>query len=140
MQIILTECDINIYLDIDGVLLGKEHGQVKLASGVYEFLWKALTEYKCFWLTTHCKGDSSTALKYMKKYCDEKTFKLIEKIQPSNFNVLKTDAIDFDSEFLWFDDFLLQSEIEVLHRKERLSSWIQIDTYKNFYDLRAFKF
>ena len=121
-------------------MLGKDNNQIKLANGAQEFVTYSLENYDCYWLTTHCKGDCSSALKYMKKYCSDKFFDELKKIKPTNFNVLKTDAIDFEDDFLWFDDFLLQSEIDVLDNKGKLSSWIQVDTYRNFDDLKNFKF
>lgn len=40
--------------------------------------------------------------------------RMIESIEPTRWNTLKTEAIDMDSDFHWTDDRLLQSEAEVL--------------------------
>lgn len=44
---------MNIYLDIDGVLITK-NGQP--AEYVEEFLEHIINKHNVFWLTTHCRG------------------------------------------------------------------------------------
>ena len=56
---------MNIYLDIDGVLLGKGW---KPAFHVKEFLTYFIERHSCYWLTTHCKGDANTAINYIGRY------------------------------------------------------------------------
>lgn len=51
---------INIYLDIDGVLLTKN---LKPANYAFEFLQYVLSNYpfSTYWLTTRCQGDAGTS-------------------------------------------------------------------------------
>ena len=129
---------MKLYIDIDGVLLGKQNHELKIALGISSFLKISLNKFDCFWLTTHCKGDSITAIKYLSPYCDDEIINLLKKIKPTNFNVLKTDAINLKEEFIWIDDALLQSEMTILDENNKLSSWHQVNTYKNINDLQNF--
>ncbi len=97
---------VNIYLDIDGVLLDSKKN--KPAIGLNFFL-KTLNKLmlegnEVYWLTTHCNGDASTAVKYLAPYIDKRLSKIIiENINPTSWTV-KTQGIDFTKPFLWFDD------------------------------------
>ena len=50
-----------------------------------------------------------------------------EIVRPSDFEVLKTDGIDFSRPFVWFDDNLFQSEQMVLEEHGCLSSHFLMD-------------
>lgn len=96
----------NIYLDIDGVLLnGKKN---KAPIGINYFL-KTLNKLTMdgvgvYWLTTHCNGDASTAVKYLEPYINKPLSRaILEQIKPTSWTV-KTQGIDFKKPFLWFDD------------------------------------
>lgn len=71
LNLFFDETMKNLYLDINGVLLTKE-GQE--ADYLLEFLHFAAKEYNCYWLTTHCKGDVSTALQYLQGRISEEAF------------------------------------------------------------------
>jgi len=45
---------------------------------------------------------------------------LLVKVKPSEWHDLKTDAIDFESDFLWFDDDLWPQELKVLEKHEAI--------------------
>jgi hypothetical protein len=53
----------NLYLAIDGVLLTTKHTQA--APGVDEFVDFITAYFEYYWLTTHCKGYSTPALRYL---------------------------------------------------------------------------
>jgi hypothetical protein len=104
---------IKLYLDIDGVLLTAKH--TRAADGVEEFVDFITTHFECYWLTTHCKGDSRTALKYLAQFMQLETIKrLKDAVRPANWDALKTEAIDFESDFYWLDDNPLQIERKTL--------------------------
>lgn len=118
-----------LYLDIDGVLLGRNtDGRATLAKGAEEFIDYAITHYDCYWLTTHCKGDVQTVLDYLNPYCSSRLLEKLRMIKPTNFDTWKTEGIDFSREFIWVDDYLFNAEIEVLDKNGRIDSWIQINT------------
>ena len=104
---------IKLYLDIDGVLLTAKH--TRAAEGVDEFVDFVTTHFECYWLTTHCKGESRTALKYLKQFMQPEIIKKLEDaVRPINWDALKTEAIDFESDFYWLDDNPLQIERKIL--------------------------
>ena len=102
-----------LYLDIDGVLLTAKHTQA--APGVDEFVDFITQHFDCYWLTTHCKGDSAPAIHYLARFLLPATLeKLRLAVQPTNWETLKTEAIDLASVFYWLDDQPFQSEIAYL--------------------------
>jgi len=128
-----------LYLDIDGVLLGKARpgdAEIVLARYAEEFLTYSLQHYHCFWLTTHChNGDSADVINLLKRYAGEKVIKMAKDIGPVYWKTLKTEAIDVKSDFYWIDDQLLWSEIQWLKKNNVFDRWIQTDTRKNPDDL-----
>lgn len=103
---------MKLYLDIDGVLLDYDSGGV--AEGAVELIEYITKEFDCYWLTTHCKGDSSTAVQYLREYFPDDTMDLLKKVKATDWTDLKTEGIDFDSHFIWLDDYPFQAEMEVL--------------------------
>jgi len=123
---------MNIYIDIDGVILTNN---LRPAEHLGEFLKYILESHNVYWLTTHCKGDNLNAIIYLKQFLPNELIKLCEKIKPTSWQTLKTEAIDFSKDFLLLDDYLLEAEKEVLKNHEKLSSWIKIDYDKNYNQL-----
>ena len=119
---------MNIYLDINGVLLTKN---LEPALFVNYFLNKALKKNKVYWLTTHSKSQKENPINYLAQFFDKETLELMKLINMPKWNVLKTEAIDFTQEFLWFDDSLLQAEEAVLKGKGKYNSWVKVDLDNN---------
>ena len=46
-------------------------------------------------------------------FFDEETVTLMKRIKPTNWNINKTEAIDFETPFLWFDDDLLREKKKI---------------------------
>jgi hypothetical protein len=102
-----------LYLDIDGVLLTAKHTQA--APGVDEFVAFITQHFSCYWLTTHCKGDSAPALRYLSSFLKPATVeKLRQAMRPTNWDTLKTEAIELASDFYWLDDRPFLAEIAYL--------------------------
>lgn len=119
---------MNIYLDIDGVILAND----KQASlHVYEFLKYITNKYPVYWLTTHCKGDATYTVNHLSQWLDTKTLELTKKIKPTNWTTSKTESIDWNKDFLWFDDYLFDFEKEDLKKHNALDKWIEVDLSKN---------
>jgi len=118
----------NIYLDIDGVLLANDYNA---ANHVQEFLRLVTSQYPTYWLTTHSKGDATTAVERLRLVFEPKTMKLIEGILPTNRETAKTEAIDFSQPFLWFDDDLFSDEAVELTKHGVLGNWIGVDLAKD---------
>ena len=93
---------IRLYLDVDGVLLGRSRSSdcdIVLAHGALDFLKFVTGNFDCYWLTTHCDGDSSAVVDYLRPYCDEQVLELLKVIKPTTFDALKTEALKGD--FYW---------------------------------------
>ena len=103
---------IKLYLDIDGVLLTAKH--TRPASGVEEFVAFITQHFACYWLTTHCKGDPATALRYLTAYLPARSLAQLRAVQPTNWDALKTEAIDLNADFYWLEDRPFQAEIACL--------------------------
>jgi hypothetical protein len=117
---------IKLYLDIDGVLLTAKH--TRAADGVDEFVDFVTTHFECYWLTTHCKGESRIALKYLKQFMQPETIKRLEDtMRPTNWDALKTEAIDFESDFYWLDDSPLPVERRILEDNDVGDRLVLID-------------
>ena len=132
---------MNLYLDIDGVLLGKENPaspEVRLALHAEEFLTFALDRFRCFWLTTHCQGRMDEVLKYLAPYGSANFLALAARVEPTRFRVMKTEALAGD--FIWLDDAPMQCELDWLSARGWLDRWIRVDTRRRPGDLvRAWK-
>ena len=101
-----------LYVDIDGVLLTKK--QPRKAEGVDTFIDFAISNFQCYWLTTHCKGDSQTALNYLTRYFESSMLNKLTKFKSTTWDALKTDGIDLKSDFYWLDDAPLKYEVNYL--------------------------
>ena len=121
---------MNIYLDIDGVLLANESNAANYAD---EFLKAVIEKYpeSTYWLTTHnCRGENR-AKEVLAPHLKPETVDLLDRVKPSEWKDLKTDAIDFDQDFLWFDDDLWPNELNVLERHEALQNFMMVDLQKD---------
>lgn len=52
-------------------------------------------------------------------------------IKPTNFQLDKTEAIDFNKRFFWLDDELFDSEKNTLRQHQKYDSWIEINLKEN---------
>lgn len=114
-----------LYIDIDGVLLHTKN--VRVAEYVEEFIDYIITHFDCYWLTTHCKGDATTAIQYLSQYLPPNILGKMQCVQPTDWDTLKTDAIDFGEEFYWLDDYPFQAELNVLKRYNMEDRCIIVD-------------
>jgi hypothetical protein len=85
---------MNIYLDVDGVLL------ISIGKGANyadSFLQAVLAKYPetTYWLTTHCWRGENRCINVLRPALKPETLKLLEKVKPTEWNEFKTDAIDF---------------------------------------------
>ena len=124
---------MNIYLDIDGVILANE-GQPSLHAK--EFIKFITDNFDVYWLTTHCKGDAEYTINHIHRFFDLETLSLLKKIKPTNWITWKTEAIDFSQPFLWLDDQIFDKEKNELIKNNTLKSWIKIDLSNNVNQLK----
>ena len=123
---------MKIYLDIDGTMIHEEIEKAGIpAIGLDEFL-VALRPHETYWLTTHCmNGDPQYAQKLMKKKVPEEFHADIDRIMPTAWSLLKTDALDFNSEFIWFDNEVSSQELKELQKCNDNQSLLQVDLKAN---------
>lgn len=128
---------MNIYLDIDGVLV--HNG--KPADHLEAFIEYLHSNYagNIYWLTTHCQGDSAPAVTYIERFVtNAETLKRIREFKPTKWGVSKTEGIDFGASFLWFDDTLLYGEKQILAGRGASDNMILVNLTKNPDSLRRF--
>jgi hypothetical protein len=92
-----------------------------------------------YWLTTHCWQGENRCIEILTPVLHPDTVALLQKIKPTEWNELKTDAIDFKQPFLWFDDDLLPEEAEVLREHDAMSGHVLVDIYHSPEQLRRLK-
>ncbi|MBI1286484.1 MAG: hypothetical protein GC178_02795 [Flavobacteriales bacterium] len=114
-----------LYLDIDGVILTTKNPRP--APFAVSFLEHAVSNFDCYWLTTHCKGNSQTALNYLANYFDPDSMELVKKVKATDWSTLKTEAIDLGSDFFWLDDHPLQAELKAMKEIDRLDRVIIVN-------------
>lgn len=121
---------MNIYLDIDGVLLANDKEAARHAD---KFLQAILKKYpdSTYWLTTHNWKGENRAYEVLAPHLQPETVALLDKIKPSEWDELKTDAINFEQDFLWFDDDLWPNELNVLEKHEATHNFIMVDLHKD---------
>lgn len=126
---------MNIYLDIDGVILTKEG---KPANDLKLLLDYLTNNHKVFWLTTHARGDAELTANYISRTFKPDIVKYLEKVNMTDWRTNKTEAIDFSKDFFWLDDNAFESELKELIKHNSLDSYIKIDLKKNPDNLRHF--
>ena len=115
-----------IYFDIDGVIRGVASPKEDITA----LLRFCMDNYPgaVYWLTTHCRGGENHVYYVLKgEFPDEFVEELCQKVLPTEWGVLKTDAIDMDSDFVWFDDNLFEAEKAVLEQNYVLDGFFKMD-------------
>lgn len=117
---------MNIYLDVDGVLL-KHDGT--LAPHADEFLTLLIhSGHPVHWLTTRCRdGDAAPVIEVLGRLVHPSTAELLSTIRPTSWATSKLEAIELASPFVWFDDRPLEFEIRELEECGLLDRWVKVD-------------
>lgn len=121
---------MNIYLDIDGVLLANDLNPANYAK---EFIRKVIetSPEDTYWLTTHCNGDAAVPIQHIGHLFDEETVQLMKRFKATSWETAKTRAIDFNKPFLWFDDDLFYEEEQTLLEHGVLDNRIEVNLAKD---------
>lgn len=120
---------MKIYLDIDGTMIHEDltENYGKSAVGLANFI-VALRPYDTYWLTTHCMdGDPIHAQEMMKKYLPKELHFDIDRIKPTVWFDKKTEALDWMSDFIWFDNDIFEQEWKDLEKCRHNQSVVQVD-------------
>lgn len=128
---------MNVYQDVDGALF--RNG--KSAEGLEGFIAYLGENYggSIYWLTTHCQGSNKGVMSCIKRFVDdERTVKTMQTIKPTKWNVAKTEGINLDQPFIWFDDNLLYGEKMILVQNSALDNMILVNLKDKPNSLEAF--
>lgn len=112
------------YLDVDGVILTRDK---KLPDGAPEFISYLLENFDCFWLTTHCRHGENKVIPYLAPFYPKHLLSAIQGIQPNDWDTLKTEGIDLQSNFIWLEDAPFSAEKAVLEQNEKVQNLILIE-------------
>jgi hypothetical protein len=105
---------MKIYLDIDGVFLDtKEYKQMP---HLKDFLSTVIevSNGEVYWLSTHTKHGKNDIALYHLEDLDKDILEMAKGIKNTKWDSLKTEGIDLNSEFIWFDDNVFNAEYGVL--------------------------
>ena len=121
-----------IYLDIDGTILHEELDKYNQpANHLQEFL-EALECYDVYWLTTHCRDNDPTHVRlHLQRKLPPELFQYVLRYKPVTWDINKTEAIDFNSDFLWFDNDVMQSERDALASHNATRGLVEVDLRVN---------
>ena len=108
---------MRIYLDKYGVLLDtKEYKQMPYLKEFLNTVFN-ISNSNVYWLSTHTKnGESDMALYHLEEELDKDIFEMIKDIKNAKWYSLKTEGMDLNSDFLWFDDVIFQEEYNFLEK------------------------
>ncbi len=120
--------DIDIYLNIDGVLLNSGS---RPANYSREFLKYVVPNFNTYWLSSRSKDGNFMIIKELSKIFESQIVELIGGIRPARWSFAKTQAINFSRPFLWFDDELVIHERLELIKNNSLDSWIEVNLSKD---------
>lgn len=117
---------MNIYLDVDGVLLDK---YLQPSQCLHEFVEYITTHHSCYWATTHVTDGSTEHLFRVltRQQVPGETLELLKKVKGTSWDMLKTDVIDFTQPFLWFEDMPTTGEIAILKKHNVADSLVLVD-------------
>ena len=118
---------MNIYLDIDGVILGTKSPRRDIVR-LLKYILKHYPD-STYWLTTHCKGEVNRCAEWLEQNDLPKdlVLKLDQTVRTTDWKMLKTEAIDFNQPFVWFDDAPFESERLVLEKNGVLNNCFIMD-------------
>jgi hypothetical protein len=121
-----------IYLDVDGTIIHEDLQKYNQpALYLREFL-EALKDFPVYWLTSHCvDGNPNAVRRYLSRLLPQELFQYVLRYEPSRWDQLKTEAIDFSSDFIWFDNDVIEAELDALIEHGVSNNLITIDLVKD---------
>lgn len=125
---------IKVYIDIDGVLLRNGKNGPELIPRFRRVIRYLRANFDCYWLTTHVRHGSGSAgaraklVPFLKKARIDA--EILDGIKPTEWETLKTEAIDFGRPFIWLDDDPLPTERRILQEKGCADNLVDIDWHR----------
>lgn len=122
---------IRVYIDIDGVLLRNGRGGPELIPRFSRVIGYLKKNFDCYWLTTHVRSGvgGAGAVKKLMPFLKKARMDpgILEGISSTDWQTLKTDAIDFTQPFIWLEDGPLIAERRICEEKGCLDSIMLVD-------------
>jgi hypothetical protein len=116
-----------VYLDIDGVIVDYNSKQMPFLKEFLDIVF-SISNGEVYWLTTHCHdGSTERAVSYLEEVLDPETLSMLKKVKPNKWDTLKTEGINLNEEFLWFDDVIFQSEYKILEQAHKEHCLIKVE-------------
>lgn len=115
---------MNLYMDIDGVLLTKDQRIPADASNLVRY---AIKHFNCYWLTTHCRTGTNRAVESLSRFYTGEDLSMLNRFRGTDWNNSKTEAINWSEPFVWLEDWPFNFEIEQLKRNDCYDSLVQIN-------------
>jgi len=121
---------MNIYLDIDGTLLHKDGTP---ANYLFEFLDYVVNNHDVYWLTTHCRGGVNCAVEHMtmRNNISPEIIALLNCVHETDWQALKAEAIDYTKDFIWLDDYIMESDENILKQHNVAQNGINVNLREN---------
>lgn len=118
---------MKIYLDIDGVLVDYNCNPMPYLREFIDFVFE-ISNGEVYWLTTHCHdGSTERPLNYLSQVVDQDIFEKLKSVKPTRWDTLKTEGIDLNSDFLWFDDTIFNAEYKRLEEVGKEQCLIKVE-------------
>ena len=119
---------MNIYLDIDGTMIHEDRWDMEnpAADGLAEFII-ALRPHNTFWLTTHCRdGNPERAREIMKRYLPTEIHADVDRIQPTVWDMMKNERVNWSQDLLWFDNDISPFERKKIEKETERQQAIKV--------------
>lgn len=117
---------IDIYLNIDGVVLTKDHRPARHAPEFLEYVISNHPE-STYWLTDDSQENADALVQRISHMFDSKTNELLRKIETKLHTGSQAWAIDFTRPFLWLDVDKYPEERQSLRLSGLEDNFIPID-------------
>jgi flavodoxin len=109
------------------VILTKEGKQMPFLKEFLLYVFNLAGE-EVYWLSTHCKdGNTERVVQHLKGKVEEDVLEVLKMVKGTKWDALKTEGIDLDGEFLWFDDNIFESEYRVLEELNKDYCLIKVE-------------
>ena len=122
---------IRVYIDIDGVLLRNGRGGPELIPRFSRVIGYLKKNFDCYWLTTHVRSGvgSAGAMKKLMPILKKARMDpgILDGISSTDWQTLKTEAIDFALPFIWLEDSPLIAERRICEERGCLDSIVLVD-------------
>lgn len=123
---------MDLYLDINGVLIDNRG---EPARHLTEFMAWATRNHACFWLSTICRGQDD-CLGYLRDRIPSQALGYAKQVLPTAWDAYKTEAVVWDRDFRWIDDYLSDQKKHELEKHGALSKFVLVDLDRNPNQLR----